>query len=178
MNKSTNKQHIERLEYYLSQCCEHRDDPPAFRAAIAALQADDAATPPAKAEAPPVDGMDWLAGWLCKDVSEADRLGMVYATADRLLQAVERLKRAAAPATHAGKVDALMERAYEVVHHDVDCPAIGGNGDDDCRCDAVSFLSDLQAALATLHPEPVQGESVEAGGCAPPVVFGDPEEKA
>ena len=44
--------------------------------------------------------------------------------------------------------DALLKRAYEVVHHELDCPSIGGNGDKDCKCDAVPFLSDLESALA------------------------------
>ena len=55
------------------------------------------------------------------------------------------------PVTVAEAVDArasLLKRAYEAVHHDDDCPAIGGRGDEDCRCDAVPFLRDLEAALA------------------------------
>lgn len=55
----------------------------------------------------------------------------------------------AAPAQPEGgeAVAKLLARAAEVVCHDIDCLAIGGNGDDDCRCDAVPFLRDLQAAL-------------------------------
>lgn len=41
----------------------------------------------------------------------------------------------------------LMKRAYEVVHHETDCPSVGGGGDKDCRCDAVPFLRDLSATL-------------------------------
>jgi hypothetical protein len=51
-------------------------------------------------------------------------------------------------AAHGEQGDALLLRAYEAVHHDIDCPAIGGNGDDDCQCDAVPFLRDLKTALA------------------------------
>ena len=55
----------------------------------------------------------------------------------------------------------LMERAFEVVHHEEGCPSIGGRGDDDCECDAVPFLKDIAAALAAqphddvreLHPD-------------------------
>ena len=52
---------------------------------------------------------------------------------------------AAQPAPVVG--DALLKRAYEVVHHEPDCPSIGGNGDKDCKCDAVPFLRDLESAL-------------------------------
>jgi hypothetical protein len=41
----------------------------------------------------------------------------------------------------------LWLRACEVVHHDEGCPAIGGAGDSDCRCDAVPFLRDLRSFL-------------------------------
>lgn len=57
--------------------------------------------------------------------------------------------RAAANANRSGVSEAMIRRAYEVVHHDADCPAIGGNGDRDCACDAVPFLRDLTSALAT-----------------------------
>lgn len=47
--------------------------------------------------------------------------------------------------------------AAEYVHHLADCPAIGGNGDADCRCGAVEFLQivesqsrQLSAAVAAL----------------------------
>lgn len=42
----------------------------------------------------------------------------------------------------------LVKRAYEVVHHDDECPAIGGCGDKDCRCDAVPFLRELESLLS------------------------------
>ena len=42
----------------------------------------------------------------------------------------------------------LVRRAYEVVHHDDECPAIGGCGDKDCRCDAVPFLRELESLLS------------------------------
>ncbi len=47
----------------------------------------------------------------------------------------------------------LLRRAYEVVHHDAACPAIGGRGDVDCECDAVPFLRDLAARLAPIAPD-------------------------
>lgn len=50
-----------------------------------------------------------------------------------------------------GVVNSLLHRAYEVVHHDADCPSIGGNGDADCRCDAVPFLRDFKKAIAALQ---------------------------
>jgi len=40
----------------------------------------------------------------------------------------------------------LMARLYEVVHHDSECKAIGGNGDADCTCDAVPLLRELEKA--------------------------------
>ena len=52
----------------------------------------------------------------------------------------------------------LMLRAYELVHHEEGCPAIGGSGDKDCRCDAVPFLDDLRTALAT--PEAAHGAQI------------------
>ena len=42
----------------------------------------------------------------------------------------------------------LVRRAYEVVHHDDECPAIGGCGDKDCRCDAVPFLRELESLIS------------------------------
>jgi len=55
---------------------------------------------------------------------------------------------AATPQSSAPVVgDALLKRAYEVVHHEPDCPSIGGNGDKDCKCDAAPFLRDLESAL-------------------------------
>lgn len=50
-------------------------------------------------------------------------------------------------ATDLARVMELLARAYEVVRHDVGCPSIGGNGDTDCKCDAVPFLRDLESAL-------------------------------
>lgn len=38
----------------------------------------------------------------------------------------------------------FMDRLYEVVHHDDECKAIGGNGDADCTCDAVPLLRELE----------------------------------
>ncbi|WP_312531369.1 hypothetical protein [Paracoccus sp. (in: a-proteobacteria)] len=58
-----------------------------------------------------------------------------------------------AAARVSGTIKALYERACEVVHHDHDCPAIGGNGDADCKCDAVPFLNDFEA-LAAIQPDP------------------------
>ncbi len=56
----------------------------------------------------------------------------------------------------------LVKRAYEVVHHDDECPAIGGNGDKDCQCDAVPFLRELESLLsaATDH----QQNAAQGGG--------------
>jgi hypothetical protein len=45
-----------------------------------------------------------------------------------------------------------LERAYEVVHHDEGCPSIGGNGDADCKCDAVPFLRDLEGVFLDYRP--------------------------
>lgn len=57
-------------------------------------------------------------------------------------------EKAATPQPSAPVVgEALLKRAYEVVHHELDCPSIGGNGDKDCKCDAVPFLRDLESAL-------------------------------
>lgn len=59
------------------------------------------------------------------------------------------------PQTLAEQIRALYKRACDVVHHDHDCPAIGGNGDYDCKCDAVPFLNDFCAladAAATTTP--------------------------
>lgn len=58
--------------------------------------------------------------------------------------------------------EALIERAYEVVHHDADCPAIDGNGDADCACDAVPFLRDLKATLSRPSPRANDGEVIGA----------------
>ncbi len=52
----------------------------------------------------------------------------------------------------------LLARAYEVVHHGIDCPSIGGNGDADCKCDAVSFLRDLETALKARQGGCVMGD--------------------
>lgn len=46
----------------------------------------------------------------------------------------------------------MMRRAFEVVHHDDSCPSIGGNGDPDCRCDAVPFLAELAATFLDFKP--------------------------
>ena len=51
----------------------------------------------------------------------------------------------------------LLKRAYEVVHHDPGCAALGGHGDDDCQCDAVPFLRDLEAVLRP-KPKPMHTE--------------------
>ena len=71
-------------------------------------------------------------------------------------------------------VDALLKRAYEVVHHDQDCPSIGGNGDNDCRCDAVPFLRDLEKFIAARLAQPATIHALDvfkiAGGdveCSP-----------
>ena len=45
-----------------------------------------------------------------------------------------------------------LARAYEVVRHASNCPAIGGAGDKDCRCDAVPFLNDLAVVLTGPKP--------------------------
>ena len=52
------------------------------------------------------------------------------------------------PQPSADAVRELVRRAYEVVHHDDECPAIGGCGDKDCRCDAVPFLRELESLLS------------------------------
>lgn len=52
------------------------------------------------------------------------------------------------PQPSADAVRELVKRAYEVVHHDDECTAIGGNGDKDCRCDAVPFLRELESLLS------------------------------
>lgn len=56
----------------------------------------------------------------------------------------------------------LMERAFELVHHEDGCPSIGGNGDGDCKCDAVPFLRELEVfltALRTTHsPSEAEGD--------------------
>ncbi len=52
------------------------------------------------------------------------------------------------PHPSADAVRELVKRAYEVVHHDDECPAIGGCGDKDCRCDAVPFLRELESLLS------------------------------
>jgi hypothetical protein len=49
----------------------------------------------------------------------------------------------------------LYQRACEVVHHEHDCPAIGGRGDSDCQCDGVPFLRDLESHL-TAHAQMVE----------------------
>lgn len=58
-----------------------------------------------------------------------------------------------AAARVSGTIKALYERACEVVQHDHDCPAMGGNGDADCKCDAVPFLNDFEALVA-IQPDP------------------------
>ena len=55
---------------------------------------------------------------------------------------------ATTPQPSADAVRELVRRAYEVVHHDDECPAIGGCGDKDCRCDAVPFLRELESLLS------------------------------
>lgn len=55
---------------------------------------------------------------------------------------------ATTPHPSADAVRELVRRAYEVVHHDDECPAIGGCGDKDCRCDAVPFLRELESLLS------------------------------
>ena len=55
---------------------------------------------------------------------------------------------ATTPQPSADAVRELVKRAYEVVHHDDECPAIGGCGDKDCRCDAVPFLRELESLLS------------------------------
>lgn len=66
---------------------------------------------------------------------------------------------AAAPVlrAHAAQQTRQIASAAEYVHHLPDCPAIGGNGDADCRCGAVEFLKivesqseQLSAAVASL----------------------------
>lgn len=66
------------------------------------------------------------------------------------------------PQPSADAVRELVKRAYEVVHHDDECPAIGGNGDKDCQCDAVPFLRELESLLsaATDH----QQNAAQGGG--------------
>lgn len=83
---------------------------------------------------------------------EGWRLVSIYDNEDG--EAVALYCRRVTPQPSGSAVDALLLRAYEVVHHDAGCPAIGGNGDGDCRCDAVAFLRDLEAALRT--PSPAQ----------------------
>ena len=48
-------------------------------------------------------------------------------------------------AVRSDTLKALYRRACEVVRHDNNCPAVGGAGDCDCRCDAVPFLRDFAA---------------------------------
>ncbi len=57
------------------------------------------------------------------------------------------------PQPSADAVRELVKRAYEVVHHDDECPAIGGCGDKDCRCDAVPFLRELESLLSAASGE-------------------------
>jgi hypothetical protein len=57
------------------------------------------------------------------------------------------------PQPSADAVRELVKRAYEVVHHDDECPAIGGNGDKDCRCNAVPFLRELESLLSAASGE-------------------------
>ena len=42
----------------------------------------------------------------------------------------------------------FLNRAYEVVTHDPDCPSRTSGGDSECQCDAVPFLRDLEAFVA------------------------------
>ena len=74
----------------------------------------------------------------------------------RLLQMAEFIKGELDAKTSPPDHGPLLLRAYEAVHHDPECPSIGGNGDKDCQCDAVPFLRDLRAALS--QPATQQGE--------------------
>jgi hypothetical protein len=69
----------------------------------------------------------------------------------------------------------MMDRLYEVVHHDAECKSIGGNGDQDCTCDAVPVLRELekawmlpvgQDALATPSTATVGLDPVTVEACA------------
>ena len=57
----------------------------------------------------------------------------------------------------------LLKRAYEIVRHNDECPAIRGNGDDDCRCDAVPFLRDLEKFAAVTPTVPLTPAGDMAG---------------
>lgn len=50
----------------------------------------------------------------------------------------------------------LLERAFEVVHHDADC-LHDGRGDAFCTCDAVPFLNDLERTLKAEQPPAGEG---------------------
>lgn len=100
-----------------------------------------------------------LAGFVGTNEQFLNALGVIASRsgADGTIAAValEHLNRRAdlAAARVSGTIKTLYERACEVVHHDHDCPAIGGNGDADCKCDAVPFLNDFEA-LAAIQPDP------------------------
>ncbi len=99
---------------------------------------------------PPQEPWGW---WLRDLTSHPDKLGFLVRKRERLTMAqppeeweVTPLYDQPAESAEAA-LTALYQRACELVHHDHDCPAIGGRCDDDCDCDAVPFLNDFKATI-------------------------------
>ena len=78
------------------------------------------------------------------EVWTREMIADVHKRGEELFQRIN--PQAAAPVSERARE--LVRRAYEVVHHDDECPAIGGCGDKDCRCDAVPFLRELESLLS------------------------------
>ena len=88
-----------------------------------------------------IEAMDATSGG---EVWTREMIADVHKRGEELFQRIN--PQAAAPVSERARE--LVRRAYEVVHHDDECPAIGGCGDKDCRCDAVPFLRELESLLS------------------------------